>query len=161
MPSSSSLHSNRGSKSPVRFLASSFSRSEDWRRGDRMNLSLIQVYCLLQYADFTTNKWYKTCAIHSLSYIRDVWVLRQEATLIFFRILIVFIPYFIPYFYKNFSSLCPLNAIIHWKIFLLKGKTFSPTPIMVYNGRGEIGLVLAANFFAKKTSPGRKFESGH
>ena len=31
---------------------------------------------------------------------------------------------------------------------------------MVYNGQGEIGLVLAVNFFAKKTSPGQKFKGG-
>ena len=32
---------------------------------------------------------------------------------------------------------------------------------MVYNGQGEIGLVLAVKFFPKKTSPGHKFGGGH
>ena len=35
------------------------------------------------------------------------------------------------------------------------------TRIMVYNGQGEIGLVLAVKSFPKKTSPGHKFGGGH
>ena len=35
------------------------------------------------------------------------------------------------------------------------------TRIMVYNGQGEIGLVLAVKIFPKKTSPGHKFGGGH
>ena len=30
------------------------------------------------------------------------------------------------------------------------------TLVMIYNRRGEMGLVLAVNFFPKKTSPGSK-----
>ena len=62
------------------------------------------------------------CHVHSLSCMRDVWILRLEASHILFRILIVFIPYFILYFYKNFSSLCTLNTKILWKLFILLGQ---------------------------------------
>ena len=37
---------------------------------------------------------------------------------------------------------------------------FTHTRIMVYNGQGEIGLVLAVKFFPKKASSGRKYNGG-
>ena len=40
------------------------------------------------------------------------------------------------------------------------GGTNQSTHIMVYNGRGEIGLVLAVNFFPKKSSPSHEFGGG-
>ena len=72
-------------------------------------------------------QWTKLFKIHTLSCIRDVWFGRLEASLIIFRILIVFIPYFlpqkthplcisflifpktrgIPYYFQNFDSFYP------------------------------------------------------